>query len=311
MFRSVEVLLVTLLCSSAITARAQTPPTDGRSSVFVGSATLARGVRTPLDLVVRLDAGHDLDEFAISLSFDPKLVTVTDFALDPAWIAAETGAPIPPSGQLLLSGLHSTGSCRAGSSCHLGTITVTGSGSGETLIELPHVMLFAGGVALPEPTVSPGRLQLGGVGPGSAASGSVTGVRDGGTGTNTQPQAGGFRPNSDSSLAAGLGVFILLAALLVGGCTFIVVLARKGWRWSAPHKGSDSEVAPAFQPDAASITEEFSEYLNRVEAFGRVVGKGADEAMVRDVATAFANNPPHRAKPIDRGDLPENRTLER
>lgn len=301
------------LLSRGQTAEAQ--PADGRISVFVGSATLAPGERTSIDLVVRLDADHALDEFAISLSFDARLITVNDIKLDRAWIAAETGAPTSTAGQLTLSGLHAEGACAAGSSCRLATISVTGTGSGEALVELTRVLLLEGGVPLPDPAVSPGRLQLGGrgasAGAASPANGTVAGVRGPGAapGTPSQPEAGSSGPNS--SIAAGLGVFIALAVVLVGGSALIVSLVRRSWRWSSRGDVPGAGVATALHGDPTALADQFSEYLARVEAFGRVVGKAGDEdeALVRDVATAFANrrsNVPHAngTPAIDRPPIP-------
>jgi len=287
-------MLAVVLAFAASVRQVSAQAPGERSSVFVGSAALAPGERASIDLVVLLDANHALDEFAIALSFDPKLVTVTDLKLDASWIASETGAPASAAGQLFVSGLYPDGACRAGSSCHLATISVTGAGSGEALIELSSVILLHGGEQLPSPNLSPGRFQLGvgGRPAGGAlpAGGSVAGIREPGAGTQSLPRTGSSGP--DSSMAAGLVMFVLLAVALVGGSALVASVVRRSWKWSSsPAPGPAATPASLLRADPVPLAVVFSEYLARVEAFGRVVGKAsdADEALVRDVATAFAD----------------------
>lgn len=275
-------------------------PAEARTTVFIGNATLAPGERTPVDLVVRLDPAHALDEFALFLSFDPQLITVTDVKLDPSWIAAETGSPAAAPGQLSLSGLHATGSCPAGSSCHLATLILSSRATGEAVIDLSQVLLLEGGVPLPDPAVSSGRLQLrGSLGAPTPAIGTVAGARGPGTsgGGNIVGPASSSQ-GTGGSVAAGMAVFIILAIVLVGGSALLVSVVRRSWRWSSIREPSPVVGANILEEDASAIAEEFGEYLSRVEAFGRVVGRSEDDELVRDVATAFANNPGRRAKQI-------------
>ncbi|MEO6045277.1 MAG: cohesin domain-containing protein [Tepidiformaceae bacterium] len=275
-------------------------PAEARTTVFIGNATLAPGERTPVDLVVRLDPAHALDEFALTLSFDPQLITVTDVKLDPSWIAAETGSPASAPGQLSLSGLHATGSCPAGSSCHLATLILSSRATGEAVIDLSHVLLLDGGVPIPDPTVSSGRLQpRGSVGAPTPAIGTVAGARGPGTaGSGNIVGPASSSQGTGGSVAAGMAVFIILAIVLVGGSALLVSVVRRSWRWSSSREPSPVVGANILEADASAIAEEFGEYLSRVEAFGRVVGRSEDDELVHDVATAFANNPGRRAKQI-------------
>lgn len=265
-------------------------PSSDHPVVFIGGGAANPGGTVSAEIVVLLGPNSGLNEFEMTLEFDPNLVTVGRVTLDSSWRAAEPGPAATTPGKLVLAAVHTGDGCPPGTSCHLATVDWKGSAAGVAVVDATGTTLFAGGTAIPGVTVVPGRLQIGAAGsprgepltPNTA----VDGARASGPGARATgtPASSGL----DSSLAAGLFLVLGMAVVLLLGGTLIVAVARKTWAWSRQRLPAPASPQAPLASSQTSAADEVSEYLSRIEAFGSVLRDPADEPFAEDVALAFA-----------------------
>lgn len=265
-------------------------PSGDRPVVYVGGGTAEVGGFLASDIVALMGAKSGMDEFEITISYDPELASVRRVTLDSQWLQVESSAGLSSPGQLTLSAVHSEDGCVAGASCHLATIEWAGRAEGMTMLAVEGASLLFGGVPIPDVGTAPGRLQIGQASttaaPAATTGAVVAGVRTPGL---EAPAAGSPRPASglDSSLSASLILLVGIVVVLIAGGILVVAVARRSWVWSRPRPLSAATNSSPFTGDASTISDEVGEFLYRIEALGRVSGEDGGD-LATDVAAAFA-----------------------
>lgn len=265
-------------------------PSGDRPVLYVGGGAAEVGGLLGSEIVVLMGAKSGMDEFEITIAYDPELASVRRVTLDSQWLQVESRARLSSAGQLTLSAVHSEDGCVAGASCHLATIEWAGQAEGMAMLAVEGASLLLGGVSIPDVGTVPGRLQVGPASttaaPAATTGAVVAGVRTPGLET---PATGSPRPASglDSSLAASLVLLVgIVVALIVGG-TLVIAVARRSWAWSRRRPLSEEANSGPFTGDASTISDEVGEFLYRIEALGRVSGEEGSD-LATDVAAAFA-----------------------